>query len=769
MAVQRLRGRERVIVALCLISAAAAGALSFGVGAPLGPSVQQLISYLPVLTATASAAYAASRSLTRRRPLMVLAIAIAGNAVAGLVYDYIDQKSTPTLIGGLSDLIYLINCALLVGVSAWPPRAERRIATTVDGLIAGAAIATVCVAVLQKVMERELGRPLTENLALVFVTLDIFGMSLLVAMSLRYRIATKARLIIFAGLTVTTVGDVLFALAAAGLATIPSHAVDSLYLIALTLLGVAPWAPGGREETSYESAIGAPRRPRKIAWLPTLGSLVGLGVLIGTTVDELVPLVAILAAVTILLAVARTLMATKELSAGLAHHREARTDDLTGILNRRAFLEHVGAALEQLDESNEVLAVCLVDLDAFKDVNDTLGHGAGDEVLQLMSERISALATVECVARLGGDEFGLIVRHTSLAEVLETLDELGRVIAEPIDLSGLRLRVESSTGVAVAESNLGVEELIRRADVAMYTAKRSGARVTTYHADTDREDRDRLQLLDELRTALVSDQISIVVQPIVQLGTGMLTAVEALVRWNHPQLGVMRPDYFLRLAQQAGLLDDLTDIVVDLASDAHHQLRQAGHFCDVQINIEPDQVADPAWIERTHARLLLNDVEPGAVVFEIIESAWASTGHDLSDAARRLRELGYRLSVDDFGVGASSLHRLVHLSVDQLKLDRSFTDLLVSSNRSRMVVAGLIDLAHSLDLQLVAEGVETLDVMDALRSLGCQFVQGYGICRPCSPGDLISRLAEAPQISAQVVAPAQQRLRSHTESRSVET
>jgi diguanylate cyclase len=742
MAVQRLRGRERLIVALCLSSTVVAATLTLTSGVRPDQPLQQAIYYFPILMAVVSTVMSSRRNVARRAPITVLAIGLSCSGIAGLIYDYVDQKSTPTLIGGVSDLAYLAAGALLVTFAAWPPHTPRRLATTMDGLIAGTSIATIGVAILQKVMEGALGRALTEDVALGFVTMDIMCISLLTAMTLKYRVATIERLVVFVGLALTATGDVLFALSAAGVNTITSDVLDTMYLVGLTLFGVCSWAPGGRERAVVAPAPDVLKRPRSITLLPTIGSLVGLGVLIGAAVDTLVPLVAILAAITILLAIGRTLLATRELSTSLAHHREARTDDLTGILNRRAFLEQVAHALDRVAESNNVVAVCIVDLDAFKDVNDTLGHGAGDDVLQLISERLSAIEMIDSVARLGGDEFGLIVSQPSIADVLTTVHEIADVIAEPIHLGGLRMRIESSTGVAVAEPDLSVEEMIRRADVAMYAAKRGASRVTTYQADNDREDRDRLQQLDELRTALVSDQISIVVQPIVELATGRLTSVEALVRWHHPLLGVMRPDSFLRLAQQAGLLDDLTDIVVDLASDAHHQLRQAGHFCDVQINIEPDQAADREWIERTHARLISNDVDPSAVVFEITESAWASSVHDLSEAARRLRELGYRLSVDDFGVGASSLHRLVHLPIDQLKLDRSFTDLLVSSDRSRMVVGGLIDLAHSLDLQLVAEGVETVEVTDALRSLGCEYVQGYGICRPCSPGDLISRLAQ---------------------------
>jgi diguanylate cyclase len=232
-------------------------------------------------------------------------------------------------------------------------------------------------------------------------------------------------------------------------------------------------------------------------------------------------------------------------------------------------------------------------------------------------------------------------------------------------------------------------------------------------------------------------------QPIVEIASGKIVSVETLVRWNHPRLGELWPSSFLRLAEQGGLLDQLTQIVLSRVSDAHVLLKNAGHVIDIQINIEPSQLTDSTWVGLTHGFLMARGVDPRRVIFEITESSWASASYDPSVAATELRSLGYRIAIDDFGVGESSLHRLVTLPVDQLKIDRSFAELLATNDRARSVVGGLLTLARTLGLQLVAEGVESATVADTLYGLGCELVQGFAIAVPCSIDELLVILERA--------------------------
>jgi diguanylate cyclase len=736
-------GVDRSVRAVLVIGivAAVVSVLSLLVSSEITTENPWLIAIHAVAVGTpaVSALLAAIRQPQQRRRWAVLAGALALSLAGGVVYLYVDRRFGVFGEFGSADGFYLASYSLLLAAGAWPPRRQRELATTIDGLIAGAALATVTVLGLQWLLTGALGEERAGDLALTYFAFDITAAALTITIATQYRLLARRRLMMAAGFLLLGASDMIYALNALGATGRQTGLSQGAYVLGSCLLGISPWILDRQRSSAVDDVHPAQYRLSG-AVLPTVGSIVGLVVLVGAAFQRSSGLLSWLAVACVVLSIARTMVAMRNLATSAEHRHQARTDDLTGIPNRRAFLEGLDLALGARTH-DESMAVCLVDLDAFKDVNDTLGHGAGDEVLQIMARRFVEIRSIEGVARLGGDEFGFFVRAAA-TDVEAIVEHVAQRIAEPILLRGLRVHVESSTGIALVDADVEVDELIRRADVAMYRAKRDDARVQMYSRSIDRGDRDRLQLLDDLRTALTDDQITVALQPIVEIATGKIVAVETLVRWNHPRLGELWPSSFLRLAEQGGLLDQLTQVVLGRVSDAHARLTRGGHLVDIQINIEPTQLTEPTWVATTHAFLMARGVDARRMIFEITESSWASATHDPSVAARELRELGYRIAIDDFGVGESSLHRLVTLPVDQLKIDQSFAEMLATNERARSVVGGLLTLARTLGLQLVAEGVESATVADTLHGLGCEFVQGFAIAVPCSIDELLDILEQ---------------------------
>ncbi|RZU31250.1 putative bifunctional diguanylate cyclase/phosphodiesterase [Blastococcus saxobsidens] len=482
----------------------------------------------------------------------------------------------------------------------------------------------------------------------------------------------------------------------------------------------------------------------RVAFLPLGASVMSVVVLVSTWGSAGLG-VAGWAAVTCLLAtLARTAMSVQELR-GLHDIREqARTDELTDLPNRRALLERTRAALEAADAGRPV-ALLLLDLDGFKEVNDSLGHAAGDDLLRMIGPRLwPELGGDDLLARLGGDEFAVLLPGTGLDDAIARADRVRALVLEPFVVHGVRLHVGVSVGIATGPVPAAtVTELLRCADVAMYEAKNSRDGVRSYVPDARAGGGDRLRTMEDLRTALDEGQLLVHLQPQVALHGRAVVGVEALVRWQHPERGLLSPAVVLPAAEQAGLMRPLTGVVLGLALEAAAQWWPE-RAVPVSVNLSAASVTDlelPATVIR---HLQEHGLPPEALTLELVEDTLMADPDRGRTVLGELRRLGIRTSIDDYGTGYSSLAYLRHLPADELKLDRSLTHDVGRDDRATAIVRHTVGLAHDLGLSLVAEGVEDEETAAALAALGCDIAQGWAIARPMPVVDFLGWLADRP-------------------------
>jgi diguanylate cyclase (GGDEF)-like protein len=419
----------------------------------------------------------------------------------------------------------------------------------------------------------------------------------------------------------------------------------------------------------------------------------------------------------------------------------ARHDALTRLPNRMLFRERTEDVLATATSQGGRCAVAVIDLDRFKEVNDTLGHHTGDELLLELSRRLSACDIDGAViARLGGDEFGVVLPAVEdHLEATRQLFELRVVLEEDVQLRGLPVSVQASVGYALApDDGTEVDDLLQYADVAMYHAKSRHLGVARYDAVFDTYDAAQLALVAELRTAIEQGQLVLHFQPKVTANTGDVRAVEALVRWNHPVKGMVAPDAFLPVAEQTDLIDPLTSFVLDAALrqlrvwDAEVEDRLA-----VAVNISARSVTRPDFADEVLAALEESGVGPERLLLEITETALVVDPERAARMLAKLQRAGVRVSIDDFGRGQTSLGYLSHLALSELKIDKSFV-LARNDPTNAAIISSVIQLGHNLGLQVVAEGVETNETFEWLRSNGCDIAQGYLFAKPM-PADAMTR------------------------------
>jgi diguanylate cyclase (GGDEF)-like protein len=413
-------------------------------------------------------------------------------------------------------------------------------------------------------------------------------------------------------------------------------------------------------------------------------------------------------------------------------------DGLTGLPNRTLFHERVERAIKDT-RPRHLAAVLLIDLDRFKEVNDTLGHDYGDELLEVVAERLGgALRVGDTLARLGGDEFAVVIGdlpHRGAAA--DTAGRLQDALRRPFGLRGVAVELDASIGIAFCPDHGDeVTTLIQRADVAMYEAKRSQSRIQTYDTERDPYSPARLALLGELRRAIEDDQLVLHYQPIVELATDRVTGVEALVRWQHPEHGLLQPAAFVPLAERTGTIDHLTRWVLEAALRQCAEWRVEHDGLTVAVNLAAADVLDvslPKMVEE----LLGDHGLPGeALECEVSEHTVMSDPQRVAEVLAGLRRLGVRLSLDDFGTGQASLASLKELPLDEIKIDRSFITGMAHDDGDAVIVRSTIDLARNLGLDVVAEGVESEDVLQALVELRCGSAQGYFLSRPLPAAEL---------------------------------
>jgi diguanylate cyclase (GGDEF)-like protein len=424
-------------------------------------------------------------------------------------------------------------------------------------------------------------------------------------------------------------------------------------------------------------------------------------------------------------------------------HR-AMHDALTDLPNRLLLRERVQRSLERPGSAHAV-SLMIVDLDDFKAVNDTLGHAYGDRLLQAVGRRMGdALRPGDMLARLGGDEFAVLVETpASLDEARALAERLVAALEDPFDLDGILLDVRASVGLArFPDHGDTVDELLRRADVALYCAKASQSTVEVYAAALDHYTVDRLVLAAQLRRGIEDGEIVLEYQPKFPLAGGRPQGVEALARWQHPTLGQVGPDGFIPLAEHTGLMAALTEAVLDQAIAQCARWQRAGRSLRVSVNLSPRSLLDRELPALIRSLLEAHEGDAHRLQLEITESRPVPGGRVARAVLEELRTMGVGVAIDDFGTGFSSLVQLQALPVDEIKIDRSFVGSMEHSPSDAAIVRSTIDLARNLGLVVTAEGVESPRVAAQLAEMGCEMAQGYALCRPL-PADACVRAIDA--------------------------
>lgn len=524
--------------------------------------------------------------------------------------------------------------------------------------------------------------------------------------------------------------------------------LDVLWPTAIMLISCAPWRSPARS-----------RRLREEGWaqllVPIGSAFAAVSVLVADHFRRMPGLAVSLAAASLVVAGTRTISTVREARALAESRRQARTDELTGLGNRRLFRERLGDALDAREDGDRI-ALLLIDLDRFKEINDSLGHDVGDDLLRRIGPRLSrALRGSDVLVRLDGDEFAVLLGPGADAEyagavagrVLDTLDE-------PFRVGAVSLHVQASVGISLCPDHADQPgELLRRADVAMYQAKAARTGCELYQPERDHNSVDRLRTMEELRAAVDRGEITLHYQPKADLRTGRVTGVEALVRWQHPDRGLLYPDAFLPIAEMTGMMQPLTRAILSMALDQCRSWRDAGHDLPVAVNLSASDLVEVDLAPHVKALLAERGLPPHSLVLEITESTIVADADRARRILSRLQRLGVEISVDDYGTGYSSLAYLHRLPIDELKIDKSFLTDLRGDHGAEAIVRSTIDLAHTLGLRVVAEGVETPDTWFMLAEFGCDLAQGYLLTPPLDPEQLLTWMATRSASNLAVPAP----------------
>jgi diguanylate cyclase (GGDEF)-like protein len=673
----------------------------------------------------------------------------AGNVVYLLWIVHLDPQPFPSVADALFLAFYPFAYATLVLL------VRKRVARFhrslwLDGLIGGLGAAAIGAALaFQTIVDATGGAPasaVATNLAYPLADLLLLILVVGVVALMGWR-PGRAWWLMATGFVLFAVADTVYLLRLASGTYAPGTWLELLWPAALLILGLAAWS---------SPRAGHPVRMEgwTILVVPSLFAVSSLGVLLLDHFIRISTLAAALATGCLLACVVRTVMAFLEVRSLSDSRRQAHTDDLTGLGNRRLLHAELQAAFRPGGKPPR-LALLVVDLDRFKEINDAFGHDIGDQLLRLVGPRLErALTPGDVLVRLGADEFAVLVREADPHRAAEVASRLLTALETPFTLEGVALHVDASIGIAVypdhaAESS----ELFQRADIAMYQAKAARTGWHLYDAEPTEYGRGRLQLIEDLRAALTTDQLVLHYQPKVDAASRQVVGVEALVRWQHPTQGLLYPDAFLPVAEQTRLMRALTSAVLQMALEQAAAWRNSGLDLSVAVNLSVANLLD-AHLPLEVARLLTAfHLPPSALELEITESTLMIDPVRSKEVLVALRGLGVRLAVDDYGTGYSSLAYLRELAVDELKLDKSFVIPMLENSDAAAIVRSTVDLAHALGLRMVAEGVESEAHLQELARLGCDVAQGYHISRPVPAAQLDRWLRAALAPSASVPRP----------------
>ena len=648
-------------------------------------------------------------------------------------------------------LIFLRSRVRGLAVSSW-----------LDGLVAGLGAASVCAMFLfHGLLKAAGGHALAVATNLAYPTGDLLLLVLVVGGTALLSSDERRApwLLLAAGAAINVVGDTfnLFSSTPVGASRVGVVFNAIAWPAAILAMSFSVWLRPARRSPF--------RTYRQIGFLlPGLAFVAGLVILLIGAVRPHPAKVAVgLAAATLAVVGVRLVLTVWELRRITEHRRrQAITDELTGLGNRRylfTLLDDFFADQIEADPSlpPRRLAFLFVDLNHFKQINDSFGHPAGDQLLQQLGPRVLAhLRPGDTPVRLGGDEFGIVLLDADAEEAKGVARRLAQALTEAFELGPVRATVGASIGIALAPSDaVDSAGLVWCADVAMYRAKVAGAPFALYDADID-NDGNRWRMVEELRRGLDEGQLVMHYQPQVQLKSGRVLAVEALVRWIHPVHGVIPPLKFLPLAEEGGMMDQLTEWVLDEAIGQCARWRMNGQDLAVSVNVSPSTLLSPGFSETVLATLARHELSPNALVLEITETSIISDFDGSRAVIDELVASGVTVSIDDFGAGFTSLAHLSALAVRELKLDRAFITGLAGKGRERdlQLVRSTIELGHALGLRVVAEGVEDSATLALLGELGCDVAQGYYVSRPKPARELAIRAGEADSPGLPAAAPA---------------
>ncbi len=686
-----------------------------------------------------------------RRSFALVAIGVTAYSVGNMLWTtWLSHMAGPS-VPSVSDFLWLafypLVAAGIVGLTGIRGRNRPPAGVWLDGIVAGGGLAAIGAAIIVPTVLSGHGSAPTLAMELTFPIGDLLLVGLVVGIvALRGWRFDRGWAGLGAAFALLAAADFLDAVQAAGTVGRPSDVTNLTYLLALSAIAFVAWqVPPSRPEPKFASW--------SVLLVPSGFMFAALGLLLLDHVQRLSPLPFSLATVTMLAAIGRMVVAFRD-ARGLAEARRlAGTDDLTALPNRRRFMALTDEAIAASGTSGRGLAVLMLDLDNFKQLNDTLGHHAGDELLRKIGPRLQhALRHLHTVGRLGGDEFAILVYPAPAEEaIVQIAQAILGALREPFTVSQLSLRVTGSLGIATFPNHArDAAELMRHADIAMYQAKTSRDGYDFYAHERDTHSLERLSLAGELAAALSGDGIEVHYQPKADARTRRIVGVEALVRWRRADGRLAPPSEFVGPAEHAGLSRELTRRVVGLALAQVRRWHDAGYELQMAINTTVADLLDATFPDEIAAALARHGVPAEALVLEVTESSVLADPERISAVMTRLRALGVELSLDDFGTGYSSMAHLKALPVGELKIDRSFVSRMCSDATDAAIVYALIQLARKLNIRLVAEGVEDRWTWDALRVLDCDLIQGF----------LISRPLPAAEIELQLESQRRQRLSS---------
>ncbi len=409
-------------------------------------------------------------------------------------------------------------------------------------------------------------------------------------------------------------------------------------------------------------------------------------------------------------------------------------DTLTSLPNRTLMRDRMQVAMHIADRQQSELALLILDLNRFKEINDTLGHHCGDLMLIEIAKRLEqGVRKSDSVARFGGDEFAVILNNVQTEDVKSIADKLTGLIEDEMEIDGNKLFVSASIGSAIYPfHSRDISTLFQCADVAMYAAKKSHINHVAYNEDLEEDSREKLMLSNDLRNAVHAGQLSMNYQPKIDIGTGEMIGMEALIRWQHPVMGMVSPERFIPVAELIGFMHPLTEFILDTALKDLRCLIDRGYDTSMAINLSASSLQDPELENLLLCAVAKWEVQPSQIMLEITETAVMDQTAQAMEVLQTLDKLGFKFSMDDFGTGHSSLVNLRRLPVQELKVDRTFVMNMLENEEDATIVRTVIELGHSLGKKIVAEGVESEAILRALARLGCNIAQGYHISRPLS-------------------------------------